>query len=70
MTLHANSNHYEATAAPGTLLSTVGAVGDCYDKAKTGVCPDVAPFCSVRESIGDFKKMLKLWGGQENTLFP
>ena len=34
---------YQATAAPGTPMSAVGAVGVCYDSAKTGDSPDAAP---------------------------
>ena len=43
MTLHAHSNPYPATVAAATLLSAVGTVGDRFDKAKTGVCPEAAP---------------------------
>ena len=35
---------YQATIAPATLLSAVGAVGVCYHKAKTGDCCGTAPF--------------------------
>ena len=41
VTLHAHSN--QATAAPATPLSAMGAVGVCYNKAKTGDCPRAAP---------------------------
>ena len=34
---------YQATAAPATPLSAVGAVSVCYEKAKTGHRPDAAP---------------------------
>ena len=34
---------YQETDAPATPLSAVGAVGVCYDKAKTGDCRDAAP---------------------------
>ena len=34
---------YQATAAPATPLSAVGAVGVCYDKAKAGDGPGAAP---------------------------
>ena len=34
---------YQATAAPPTTLSAVGAVGVCYHEAKTDDCPNVTP---------------------------
>ena len=43
MTLHANSAPYQAVAALATCLSAVGAVGVCYDKAKTNDCLGAAP---------------------------
>ena len=60
---------YQATAAPGTLLSAVGDVVDCYHKAKNGVCPGATPLFSVREAPGNFKKMLKPWKGQDKYPF-
>ena len=52
-------NPYQATADPEMLTTAVGAVGNCYDKAKNSDCPRAAPTFSVREVIGNFKKMLK-----------
>ena len=43
MTLHAHSNPLPPTATPAMPLSAVGAVGVCYNKAKTGNCPGAAP---------------------------
>ena len=60
---------YQATAAQGTLRSAVGAVGNFYDKAKTGDCLGAAPIFNVREVISSFTKMLKPWRGQEKYPF-
>ena len=61
---------YQATVAPGTLLSAVGTVGVCYDKAKTGNALARRPLFSVREVIGNLKKMLwDRWEAKENTPF-
>ena len=51
----------QATAAPRTLISAMGAVRDCYDKAITSDCPGAAPLYSVSNVIGNFKMMLKSW---------
>ena len=57
---------HQATAAPGTLISGAGAVGNCWDETKTGKCPGAAPLYSLREVVSNFETMLKPWGGQEN----
>ena len=69
MTLHAHSNPLPTHSRPAHTTKTVGTVGDCFDKATTGDCPDAAPIYSVKEVVGKFKRMLKLWGGQENYPF-
>ena len=60
---------YQGIATLGTLTSAGGAVGNCYDKAKVGDCPDAAPIFSVRVVIGNFHKMLEPWGGREKYPF-
>ena len=62
MTLHAHSTPYQATVAPAMLLSEVGTVRDCFDKAITGDCPAAAPIYSVREFIGNFKIYVETMG--------
>ena len=69
MALHAHSNPLPSHSPPETLTSAMGAVGNCCDKASTGDCPDAAPLYSAREFVSNFKKMLRPWRGQENTLF-
>ena len=69
MTLHAHSNPLPSHSRPRDAKISVGAVGECYDKAKHGNCPGAATLFSVREIIGNFKKMLKPWGGQEKYPF-
>ena len=55
----------QATAALGTLRSALGAVGNCYSKAKAGQVPGAAPIFGLREVMGNFQTMLTPLGGQE-----
>ena len=53
---------YQATAAPGTPMRALGAVGVCDDKAKLATALTQCLLSNVRDVIGNFKKDVETMG--------
>ena len=69
MILHAQSNPLPSHSPTRDAKSALWSVGHCIYKATTGDSPRAAPIYSVRDVIGNFKKMLRPWRGQEKYPF-